>query len=198
MAELIDQYRPTTFSEVVGQGKALAQLDDWRKRGGIHGRKLLITGKSGTGKTSLARLIAAECADTNCNVELDEPRSITAEDLTEEFRKLRCRPLFGKGRSLIINEIHLLRKSAITAFLTLTEKGPAGLFPQHAVLICTTSASHSKLLRTQATQTPPRSFRGSDRSCRYHNEVLPIHSPPIVRESPDWKGSATTLPTTTC
>lgn len=139
--ELIDQFRPREWSQVVGQDKALKTLDLWRKRGGLLGRKVWISGKSGTGKTTIARLIAAEVADPTAIKEVSA-KALSVGDIREEFRKLLFRPLFGAqhGRVLIINEVHLMRKDVVTEFLTLTEDGPDGCFPQHAILITTTTA----------------------------------------------------------
>jgi replication-associated recombination protein RarA len=138
MPELIDQYRPARWAEVVGQDKALKQLEQWRKRGGLLGRKIWISGKSGTGKTTIARLIAAEAADSTCVTELSA-KALTVAEIREQFRILRCRALFGNGgRVLILNEAHLLRRDVVTEFLTLTE--PDAGFPVYAILICTTTA----------------------------------------------------------
>src|SRR4051812_16849702 len=62
MASLFEQYRPASWAEVVGQDKALAKIETLRKRG-LGGRAWLITGQSGTGKTTIARLLAGEVAD---------------------------------------------------------------------------------------------------------------------------------------
>lgn len=56
---LYEQYRPRSWSEVVGQDKALGQLEALRSRGGLAGRAYWVSGQSGTGKTTLARLIAS-------------------------------------------------------------------------------------------------------------------------------------------
>ena len=59
--QLCEQYRPSTWSDVIGQEKALAKLDALRRRG-LAGRSYWITGPSGTGKTTIARLISQEVA----------------------------------------------------------------------------------------------------------------------------------------
>ena len=61
MTALYEQYRPRTFDEVVGQDKAIGKVEALRKRG-LAGRAYWISGQSGTGKTTIARLIAAEVA----------------------------------------------------------------------------------------------------------------------------------------
>ena len=48
--------------QVVGQGKAIRRIDVLRKRG-LSGRAYWLSGQSGTGKTTIARLLAAEIAD---------------------------------------------------------------------------------------------------------------------------------------
>ena len=57
--QLCDQYRPQTWSDVVGQDKAIAKIDALRKRG-LGGRAYWISGQSGTGKSSIGRLIQVE------------------------------------------------------------------------------------------------------------------------------------------
>ena len=61
---LYEAYRPKTWSEVIGQPKAIAKLDRFRKRRGtLAGDCYFLSGSSGTGKTSIALLIADEVAD---------------------------------------------------------------------------------------------------------------------------------------
>jgi len=68
--QLHEQYRPASWPEVVGQDKVLAKIQTLRKRG-LAGRAFWITGQSGTGKTTIARLIAAELADETAIEEVD-------------------------------------------------------------------------------------------------------------------------------
>ena len=67
---LYEKYRPATWSEVVGQDKVIETIIQLRKRG-LGGRAYFISGQSGTGKTTIARLIAAEIADEWYIEELD-------------------------------------------------------------------------------------------------------------------------------
>ncbi len=70
MMQLHEQNRPRCWSEVVGQDKVLAKVERLRKRG-LAGRAYWLSGQSGTGKTTIARLIAAEVADSIATEELD-------------------------------------------------------------------------------------------------------------------------------
>ena len=60
--QLYEQYRPQGWAEVVGQEKVLAKIDRLRSRG-LAGRAFWLSGQSGTGKTTIARLIASEVAE---------------------------------------------------------------------------------------------------------------------------------------
>jgi DNA polymerase III gamma/tau subunit len=60
---LAERYRPATWDEVVGQEKVVARLRALSARGGLAGRAYWLSGQSGTGKTTIARLIAQEVAD---------------------------------------------------------------------------------------------------------------------------------------
>src|SRR5215471_9425817 len=71
MSGLADRYRPATWEEVVGQDKVVARLRALAARSGLAGRAYFLAGQSGTGKTTIARLIAAEVADSFLIEELD-------------------------------------------------------------------------------------------------------------------------------
>ena len=60
MKILSEHYRPKTCAEVIGQEKAINKLQMLEKKGHLGGRAYWISGKSGTGKTTIARLLAAE------------------------------------------------------------------------------------------------------------------------------------------
>lgn len=104
--QLHEQYRPKDWSEVVGQDKSLAVLDTLRQRSGLNGRAYFISGASGTGKTTIARLIAAECADSWGVTEIDG--SQVNADLLAEIERARSsrRPDYQWG------DIHLGRNGA--------------------------------------------------------------------------------------
>ena len=68
--QLHEQYRPRCLDEVVGQDRAIARIQRLAARG-LAGRAYWLSGQSGTGKTTLARLIAAEIADETAIEEVD-------------------------------------------------------------------------------------------------------------------------------
>jgi replication-associated recombination protein RarA len=67
---LTEQYRPKSWADVVGQDKLVQRIQGLAKRG-LAGRAYWLSGQSGTGKTTIGRLIAAEVADEICIEEVD-------------------------------------------------------------------------------------------------------------------------------
>ena len=140
MQQLHEQYRPTRWEDVVGQDKAIKTIQTLAKRG-LTGRAFWITGQSGTGKTTLARLIAAEVADPMCTVEID------AGDLTaDRLREIeRSQGMYGmgarNGRAYIVNEAHGLRAPIIRSLLVTLEP-----IPSHVVWIFTTTVDGQESL----------------------------------------------------
>ena len=88
MNPLHEQYRPTTWDDVAGQDKAIAKVRIVARRG-LGGRAFWIAGQSGTGKSSIARLIASELASNLCTEELDATESKQDRELLrQKLRKL--------------------------------------------------------------------------------------------------------------
>ncbi len=135
MKPLYETYRPRTFAEVIGQSKAVKQVQAVGERRGYTGKAWWFSGQSGTGKTTLARILAARVADTFYTVELDA-QAVTAARLREMEPEMHLTTLTpGKsGRAYIINEAHGLRKDAIRQLLVMLER-----IPETAVLIFTTT-----------------------------------------------------------
>lgn len=145
---LADRYRPSTWSDVVGQEKTLVKLDCLRKQGGLAGRALWVSGQSGTGKTTIARLVAAEVADAWAITEIDGGQCDTAAiDALE--RDSRQRP-FGRGSCLIVNEAHGLRAPIIRRLLVVLEALPAWV----TVIFTTTSDGQESLFEDQIDAHP--------------------------------------------
>jgi DNA polymerase-3 subunit gamma/tau len=131
--QLHEEHRPKVWADVVGQAAAIARIDQIRQRG-LAGRAYWISGLSGTGKTTIARLIAAEVADDWHTEEIDAS-DLTVAKLRELERTMATRGLGGAGgRAYIVNESHGLRKDTIRQLLVVLER-----LPSHVVWIFTTT-----------------------------------------------------------
>jgi len=151
MKPLYEQYRPASFSEVVGLDKTVAKLGKLWQRG-FAGRVFWLTGQSGTGKTTLARLIAAEVADGWATVEID------GADLTmDETRRLEnvCRhPCLGErgAHAVIVNEAHAISSRVIRRLNTVFEDSGV---QQHSTWIFTTTCDgHDSLFEGEIETSP--------------------------------------------
>jgi len=131
--QLHEQYRPHTWDGVIGQQRALSRLHIVGGRG-FAGRAYWISGASGTGKTTIARLIAAQVADDFFIEEMDASR-LTAEYVRDVERSMHTYGWGAKGgRAYIVNEAHGLRCDTIRKLLVLLER-----LPRHVVLVFTTT-----------------------------------------------------------
>jgi replication-associated recombination protein RarA len=120
MQPLYEQYRPHSFDDVIGQDKALAKLATLRKRG-LAGRVYWITGQSGTGKTTIARLIAAEVADQYVTTEIDAA-DLSMQRIRDIERECRIKPIGIKGHwCYIVNEAHRLSSPVVSRLLSTFE-----------------------------------------------------------------------------
>jgi len=137
--QLHEQYRPNSWSEVVGQDKALAQIEALRPRG-FGGRAYWISGQSGTGKTTIALLLAREIAEPLCTDEVDAT-DMTPAKLREIEDGMQTYGWGGKDRAYIINEAHGLRRDTIRQLLVLLER-----LPSHVVMIFTTTSEGNEQL----------------------------------------------------
>ncbi|HUT12480.1 MAG TPA: hypothetical protein VMY42_18420 [Thermoguttaceae bacterium] len=130
---LCEVYRPKSFGEVVGQDKVIGKIDRLRKRG-LAGRGYWLSGQSGTGKTSIGRLIAAEVASEWSTEELDA-QTLTPARLRDIERSMAVLGFGAKtGRAYIVNEAHGLSKAAIRQLLVMFDR-----LPGHVVWIFTTT-----------------------------------------------------------
>ncbi len=148
---LYEQYRPTQWRDVVGQDKTLKRIETLRRRG-LSGRAYWLSGQSGTGKTTIARLIAAEIADDFATVEIDAEQ-LTPAKLADLERSMATKSLGEDGRhgrAFIVNEAHGLSKRAIRQLLVMLERLPA-----HVVWIFTTTCEGQALLFEDSEDTSP-------------------------------------------
>lgn len=138
---LHEKYRPTKWADVIGQERALKCLLGMRDRTGLGGKAYWLAGPSGTGKTTLARLIARELADEWGTIELDAT-GLSAAAIQEIERSLALRPLGDKGgHAVIVNEAHGLNKAAMRQLLTTLER-----IPGNAAWIFTTTDDGAETL----------------------------------------------------
>jgi DNA polymerase-3 subunit gamma/tau len=138
--QLYENYRPSNWSDVVGQDKVIAKIG-WLRNRGLVGRAYWISGSSGTGKTTIARLIAAEVADET-NIEEMDAGDLTTERLREIDRTQWSRCLGERdGRAFIVNEAHGLRAAMVRRLLCMFEPIPA-----HIVWLFTTTAEGQEKL----------------------------------------------------
>ena len=148
---LYQKYRPRKFSEVVGQEDVVGILRNQVRRGRI-AHAYLFAGPSGTGKTTIARILATAA---NC----ERPRggepclkcqgcSASAWDVVEfdaasyrgidEIREMQTKALLapiGKRKTYILDEAHMLTEPAFNALLKFLEEPP----PHMVLALCTTA-----------------------------------------------------------
>ncbi|MFH1011783.1 MAG: hypothetical protein V1784_11190 [bacterium] len=146
---LYEEYRPLKFDEVVGQDKAVATIRRMLDRG-WGGQAFWISGASGTGKTTLARIIANTGADEFCIEEYDSADKLDCEALDKLDRELGMYGWGKGGRAIIVNEAHGLRAMIVRRLLGLLER-----IPHHVVWIFTTTREgEQKLFEDQMDATP--------------------------------------------
>src|SRR5437764_505163 len=142
---LYRRHRPKTFDEVVGQEHIVRTLRNAIELGKVH-RAYLCGGSLGTGKTSMAKLLA--CAlnaeggprvdfstdDPACRaimtgnsldvVEMDAASNNSVDDIRELRENVALAPMGGGSRVYILDEAHMLSTSAWNAFLKTLEEPP--------------------------------------------------------------------------
>lgn len=146
---LYEQYRPTTFEQVIGQDKAIRQIQ-LAGRTGFGGKAFWISGPSGTGKTTLARIIASQIADGFCIEEYDSADRLTTDELRKIDNEIAMYGWGKGGRAFIINESHGLRASIVRQLLGLLER-----IPSHVVFIFTTTTDGLALFEDAQTDASP-------------------------------------------
>ena len=136
---LYEKWRPTSLDGIVGQENIVKRVRSLIERNCIGGHALLITGKSGQGKTTLARIIAGHLADDYNVTEFDAvdctPARIGAIEEDWTYAGMGSK----RGKAWIINECHCMDSKSIGKWLTVLER-----MPDHAVVIFTSTVDGIK------------------------------------------------------
>jgi DNA polymerase III subunit gamma/tau len=160
---LYRKYRPQDFDEVVGQEAVVQTLRNAIEAGQVR-QAYLFAGPRGTGKTSLARILAKSlnCAqgptpkpDNTCHscvaiangtsldvIEMDAASQRGIDDIREIRERVVLQPVEGRYKVYILDEAHQLTDAAFNALLKLIEEPP----PHLLFVFCTTDLA--KMLPT--------------------------------------------------
>ena len=131
--QLYEKYRPKTLNDVLGQSKAIKVINRLIQNG-AGGRCFWISGASGTGKTTLAKIIADHIADEWFVNEFDSADSLSVSAIDKIEQDMHHFASGKGGRAFIVNEAHGLRKPVIRRLLGLLER-----IPEHCCFIFTTT-----------------------------------------------------------
>lgn len=155
---LYRKYRSRSLDEIVGQEHITKTLSNALKSGKF-AHAYLLTGPRGTGKTSVARILAHEInglpysEETHFDIiEIDAASNNGVEDIRELREKVQSAPSSAKYKVYIIDEVHMLSKPAFNALLKTLEEPP-----EHVIFILATTEVH-KLPETIISRTQRFSF----------------------------------------
>lgn len=139
MANLVlyRKYRPKDWDEVIGQEHVVRTLTNALKLGRVS-HAYLFSGPRGTGKTTVARLLAKSlgCGDLDL-IEIDAASNRGIDEIRELRDGIKFAPTAGKYKVFIIDEVHQLTKEAFNALLKTLEEPPS-----HAIFILATTEVH--------------------------------------------------------
>ncbi|MEP7156762.1 MAG: DNA polymerase III subunit gamma/tau [Betaproteobacteria bacterium] len=142
---LARKWRPRNFADVVGQDHVVRALTNALDTGRIH-HAYLFTGTRGVGKTTLARILAkalncetgvtskpcgvcTACTDIDAGrfvdlLEVDAATNTKVDEMRELLETAQYAPVSGRYKVYIIDEVHMLSKSAFNAMLKTLEEPP--------------------------------------------------------------------------
>lgn len=141
MKALYRKYRPCSLDEVIGEDSIVNNLKNALKDGKT-AHAYLFTGPRGTGKTSIARIFAHEInhfpytIEDNYTdiIEIDAASNTGVDNIRELREKAVIAPSEGKYKVYIIDEVHMLSKSAFNALLKTLEEPP-----EHVIFLLATT-----------------------------------------------------------
>ncbi|MBF05388.1 DNA polymerase III, subunit gamma and tau [bacterium] len=155
---LYRKYRPQTFKDVIGQDHVIEVLKKSIAEKNI-AHAYLFAGGRGTGKTTIARILANEIGTTSKDLyEMDAASNRKIDDFRELKESVHTLPFDSKYKVYIIDEVHMLTKEAFNAFLKTLEEPP-----KHVVFILATPEI-DKLPDTIVSRCQTYSFKKPTRS----------------------------------
>ncbi|MCR4310970.1 MAG: DNA polymerase III subunit gamma/tau [Candidatus Taylorbacteria bacterium] len=131
---LYRKYRPNTFKEVIGQDHIVETLEGALKLGNVF-HAYLFSGSRGTGKTTLARIVArAIGVSPNDTYEIDAASNNGVDEMRALNESVNTLPFESPYKVYIFDEVHMFSKSAWNAFLKTLEEPP-----KHVIFIMATT-----------------------------------------------------------
>ena len=150
---LYRKYRPQKFSEVLGQDQVIKVLKSSIEQGNI-AHAYIFSGSRGTGKTSVARIFAREIGTAPADItEIDAASNTSVDNIRELNESINTLPFESKYKVYILDEAHMLSKSAWNALLKTLEEPP-----KHAIFIMATTESE-KIPETVLSRCQTFSFK---------------------------------------
>jgi DNA polymerase-3 subunit gamma/tau len=138
---LYRKYRPISLSTVIGQDSVIKPLSEAIKSG-TFSHAYIFTGPRGCGKTSVARIFAHEIngfkyelEDSYVDIiEIDAASNTGVDNIRDLREKAMVAPTEGKYKVYIIDEVHMLSRSAFNALLKIMEEPP-----KHVIFVLATT-----------------------------------------------------------
>jgi DNA polymerase-3 subunit gamma/tau len=131
---LYRKYRPGNFGEVLGQDHIVKAIDGALKAGKVS-HAYLLCGPRGTGKTTIARIIAHELGTSPNDIyELDAASNRGIDDVRSIRDSVQTMPFDSKYKIYILDEVHMFTKDAWNALLKTIEEPP-----KHVIFILATT-----------------------------------------------------------
>ena len=170
MKALYRRYRPKTLDEVVGQEQVIEPLKNAIKNNKL-AHAYLFVGPRGTGKTSVARILAHEINKFKYEleddyldiIEIDAASNTGVDNIRDLREKAIIAPVEGKYKVYIIDEVHMLTRSAFNALLKTLEEPPA-----HVIFIMATTDAH-KVPVTITSRSQTLTFSLADPSTMFEH-----------------------------